>query len=231
MAEPAPQPQLLDLEQFGSLEDALSKIQPRHRYRDAGLRVFPHGTVPPPGVDYPRLFFLSMITRSEGLHGAIAREARKQNAHAVFLLLRAFAEDVALVIYLLDHPKEIPAWTVPERELPKGAPKRRSTGSLIDRAVREAPQFKAVYRDLSEIAHFGSVAMWASHSALPEEGDTRRAMWSSTPCWRSEKQALIACALTLELAEAMERYLQRFAERHLSAATEESHPPGASYPP
>lgn len=217
MDEPNPQPQLLDLEQFGSLGNALSTIKPRHRYRDVGLRVFPRGTVPPSGIDYPRLFFLSMITRSEALHGAIAREAREQNAHAVFLLLRAFAEDVALVIYLIDHPKEIPAWTVRERELPEGAPGRRSTGSLIDRAVTEAPQFKAVYRELSEIAHFGSAAMWASHSVLPEEEGILRATWTSTPCWRDEKQALIACALTLELAEAMERYLQRFAAQHLSA--------------
>jgi hypothetical protein len=218
----APQPEMLDLEQFASLEDALTKIQPRYRYRDLGLRVFPHGYVPPPGVDYERLFFLSMINRSEGLHGAI----REANPHAVFTLIRAFAEDVALVIYLIDHPEEVPAWSVPERELPEGAPRRRTTGSLIDRAVTEASQFKAVYRELSEIAHFGYVAMWTPHSALSEEDGTKRALWTSTPRWRSEKQALIACAQTLELAEAMERYLQRFAERHLSTPKGQSTAPG-----
>jgi uncharacterized protein (DUF2461 family) len=98
--------------------------------------------------------------------------------------------------------------------------------SLIDRAVTEASQFKAVYRDLSEIAHFGHVAMWTPHSALPEEEGTKRALWTSTPRWRSEKQALIACAQTLELAEAMKRYLQGFAERHLSAPKGQSTDPG-----
>ena len=33
--------------------------------------------------------------------------------------------------------------------------------------------------------------------------------------WRSEEQALIACAQTLELAEALTTYLHNFAGRHL----------------
>jgi hypothetical protein len=52
----------------------------------------------------PIMFWHSMVTRSEGLHGAIAREIRERNPHAAFPLLRAFAEDLALVIYVDDHP-------------------------------------------------------------------------------------------------------------------------------
>jgi hypothetical protein len=207
---------LLDLSQFESVDDALTKIEPGYRYRDVGLSVLPVGTVPAAGISYERLFFLSMITRSEGLHGAIAREIRQSNPHAVFPLIRAFAEDVVLVIYAIDHPDYVRAVSVRPRERPEQSPRRKSRKALFDYAAREAPQIYEVYRELSEIGHFGSVAMWASHSVMPTDDDgILRAVWTSTPSWRSEKQALIACAQTLELADAMATYLRRFGERHV----------------
>lgn len=45
--------------------------------------------------------------------------------------------------------------------------------------------------------------------------DSVRVVWTSESEWRREEQALIACAQTLELAEALTTYLHNFAGRHL----------------
>jgi hypothetical protein len=49
------------------------------------------------------LFFFSMVSRCNSLHAAITREVNAQNPHAVFPLIRAYAEATALLIYVYDH--------------------------------------------------------------------------------------------------------------------------------
>jgi hypothetical protein len=56
--------------------------------------------------------------------------------------------------------------------------------------------------------------MWASHTI---DGDNH-STWTSSPRFRSEEQALIACAHTIELADGMVFYLRAFAIRHLLPA-------------
>ena len=72
---------------------------------------------------------------------------------------------------------------------------------------------KDVYAELSEATHFGATAMWASVKPDAEPGGERTFSWASSPRWRSDEQAYIACAQTLELAAAMTHFLRRFAER------------------
>jgi hypothetical protein len=72
---------------------------------------------------------------------------------------------------------------------------------------------KMVYAELSEATHFGATAMWMPHSIECEE--ERLLSWSSGPQWRSDEEALIACAWTLELADAMELALRQLAERYV----------------
>jgi hypothetical protein len=59
--------------------------------------------------------------------------------------------------------------------------------------------------------------MRASHSITDEE--QRKVLWASSPRWKSEEQGLIACALTLELADAMAYYLAAYADRHVAPLT------------
>jgi hypothetical protein len=205
---------MLNLSQFASLDDAVVQVEPGNRYLEVGKLLMPleGGGMP---MTLTTLFWFSVITRSEGLHGAIAREIREGNPHAVFPLIRAFAEAVVLVIYVNDHPKYIDVLTSRPRELPQSSPKRKSIQALINYASKHAPGMKDVYAELSEASHFGAVAMWASHAV---EGDSEaglRTTWTSYPRWRSEEQALIACAQTLELADAMEFFLRQFCERHV----------------
>lgn len=207
MPEADETPRMLNLEQFASWEDALSKVDPGSRYADLMIEL-----APPAGVDlsFLSLFFFSILSRVTGLHAAIYREIRESNSHAVFPLMRAFAEAVVLVIYVIDHPQYVSALIQRPREAATGTPKRKSLQALINYASKEAPGFKAVYSELSEFTHFGATAMWASHEL---GSDLTTWTWSSGPRWRGN-QGFVACAQLIELADATERYL-----RILSAKT------------
>jgi hypothetical protein len=208
-----PEPKKLDLRQFASLEDAFAKVEPGERYVDVGALLLPVGDGLPRTM--PVLFWFSMISRAQGLHEAIAREIRAGNPHAVFPLIRAFAEAVVLVIYVLDHPRYVDLLTERARDLPRDGPKRKSMQSLIQYASKHATGMKDVYGELSEATHFGAIAMWASHSIDGDDESGLRTSWSSHPRWRNDEQAMIACAQTLELAEGMEHFLRQFAAAHV----------------
>lgn len=208
--QPQPSPERLDLGQFESVEDALKKIEPGDRYLEVGKIAMRDGD---DGGDLamtlPVLFWFSMITRSQGLHEAIVREIREGNPHAVFPLIRALAESVVLVFYVADHPQYVEALIDHPRNFGKDGPRRKSIQALIAYAGDHAPGMKDVYANLSEATHFGSTAMWASMTPDEDQHFT----WQSSPRWRSDEQALIACAQTLELADAMTHLLTRIAER------------------
>lgn len=208
-----PEPKKLDLAQFALLEDALANVEPGQRYVDVGSVLLPVSEGLP--MTMPILFWFSMISRAQGLHEAIAREIRASNPHAVFPLVRAFAEAVVLVIYVLDHPKYVDLLTERARDLPKDGPKRKSMQSVIQYASKHATGMKDVYAELSEATHFGAIAMWVSHSIEGDDESGLHTSWSSHPRWRDDEQALVACAQTLELANGMEYFLLEFAVRHV----------------
>jgi len=205
---------MLDLEQFASVEDAVEKVKLGQRYFEIGERMLALGENVP--MNYPIAFWFSMISRAEGLHGAIAREIAESNPHAVFPLLRAFAEAVVLVNYVYGHPTYVEVLTSRPREQPKGGQKRKSIQALIDYSKKEAPGMKNVYAELSEATHFGATAMWSAHVIEGEDEDSLQTSWTNSPRWRSHEQALIACALTLEFAEAMTTLLHNFFEQHIA---------------
>lgn len=210
---------MLDLAQFESLDDAVAKVEPGDRYLNIGKLAIPISKGLP--LTMPLLFWFSMISRSQGLHSAVAREIAQSNPHAVFPLVRAFTESVVLVIYVNDHPAYVDALTSRPKDQPKGGPRRKSTQALINYASAHAPGMKLVYAELSEATHFGSTAMWAAHSIEGEQEGSMTTSWSSYPRWRSEDQGLIASAQMLELANAMEHYLREFFDRHVRPLADE----------
>jgi hypothetical protein len=211
--KPRYEPKRVDISQFDSVEDALEKVEPKSRYVEIGAMLLPLESGMPSTLQ--SLFWMSMITRSEGLHQAIARECKNANPYAVFPLIRAFAEAVVLVFYVNDHPQYVRTLIVPERELPKGGPKRKTIKALISYASEHAPGMEAVYRELSEATHFGSTAMWIAHKSEGRGEEGLRTSWSSEPRWRSDEEALIACAMALEIADAMDAVLRAFTRRHV----------------
>jgi hypothetical protein len=200
---------LLDLSQFASIEDAMDKVELGLRYTRVFTEFFEGGM----DLNVLVLFFASMISRSVGLHTAITRKIRQSNPHAVLPLLRALAEAVLLLIYVVDNRQYVSSLTVRSRELPKDAPKRKSIQALISHATGVAPGFKEVYADLCEGTHFGSIAMWAPHSSSASDapGVAANLSWSSAPHWKNDRDALVSCAQLLELANAMEAYMKVFA--------------------
>jgi hypothetical protein len=205
------EPKQVDISQFSSLDDALDKADPGSRYVVLAERLIssPEGFPMTPLV----MFWMSMLARAGSIHGALARELRQENPHAVYPLLRAMAEGAVLVIYVLDHPRYAISVMFTESQIPEGVPRRKTVKALIDHAAKHFPGMTHFYRELSEGTHFGSVAMWAPLSL--EDKDTRRFSYSSGPRWKDEQQALVACAQTLEMAAAMEFALRRFAEQHV----------------
>lgn len=98
---------------------------------------------------------------------------------------------------LMDHPKNLPKHG-----------KRKSIQALINYMDRNhSQQFAEVYAELCEITHYGSYAMWASFSSRDDLGPFGGFSWSSAPAWKGERQGLVACAQTLEVAKAMESAL------------------------
>lgn len=208
------EPPKLDLSQFDSLEDALDQIDPGDRYVEVGKVLVPLTNSGMP-LTIPVAFWFSMISRTQGLHEAVAREIRQKNPYAVFPLLRALVEAVALVNYVVDHPAYVDVLTSRPRERKAGGQKRKSIQSLIDYMKEEAPGLKTVYAELSEATHFGAVAMWTPHAISEADEESLRTTWSSHPRWRSEEEGLIACAQLLELSDAMVFLLEEFTRRHV----------------
>jgi len=66
-------------------------------------------------VTMPMMLFGSFVSRMRGLHEAILREIEANNPHGAFPLLRAWAEVVALAIYVLRSLPTSTLWsTIPE---------------------------------------------------------------------------------------------------------------------
>ncbi len=197
----------LDLAQFESLEQAIEKADRiAARYADVGELGMQNRNL-----TLLTVFFMSALARAQGLHGAIVREIRQSNPHAVFALMRSYAETTAMVGCVKDHPDYARVIQAHPTELPKGKG-RKSMQAIINHAKTRFSGFKEVYADLSEIAHFGSAASFASMAPTNEGAGWR---WSSKPFWRDEETALIACAQVLELAQATQRLLFEYASLHL----------------
>lgn len=206
----------VDLVDRGRLWDALATMSTLHV---SPCAYFASGIEPSPNlrdaIDPHDPVLVLHDHADEGLHGAIAREIGQDNPHAVFPLIRAFAESVILVMYVSDHPRYVETLTARPSELRKNGPKRKSIQSLINTASKRAPGMKDVYAELSEATHFGAIAMWASHAIEGDDESGYRTSWASYPRWRNDEQALVACAQTLELTYAMEFFLRQFCDRHV----------------
>lgn len=202
----------LDLTQFQSVDEALARVARPKGFDDIARATLSPGGQTEIDLTLGTMFFMSAVTRARALYDAAVREAEASNPPATFTLIRKFAETVAVVFYVADHPRYIETLMDRPSERAKGAPARRSIQAIIGHLKRSgiAANFGPVYAELCEITHFGSLAMWNPHRA-----DDRRDeafSWTSYPTWRNDREALIACAQLLELAEAMEEGLRRLGD-------------------
>jgi len=205
-----PTRQRVDLKQFGSVQDAIEKVVAAGDYDELAKNFLASEGIDPTAL--PVLFFSSMVNRCNSLHAAIAREMQAQNPHAVFPLIRAYAEGAALVIYVYDHVGYVEALIDRPRERQRSTRARLKVRKLVAYALKHAPGFKHAYDELTDFTHFGSTAMW-SPFVLSDGGDSFS--WTSYPRWRNDEQAMIAAALTLEVSDATHILLGNFGRRYL----------------
>jgi hypothetical protein len=210
-----PTRQRVDLTQFGSVQDAIEKVAAASDYNELARHFLESKSIDPTAL--PVLFFSSMVNRFNSLHVAIAREMHAQNPHAVFPLIRAYAEGAALLIYVHDHIDYIEALLDRPTEQHRSAPRRLRVGKLVAYAVKtHAPGFKDAHDELTDFTHFGSTAMW---SPFVLSDDRKSFYWTSYPSWRNDEQAMIAAALTLEVSGATHTLLGNFGRRYLQPSS------------
>jgi hypothetical protein len=198
--------ELLDLDQFRDLDDALDQLANSRVYDDVLMAAFAR----PHTYSVLTMFAQSACTRFRALHEGIVREVSASNPHATFPLNRAFAETVLTVAYAHDHPDYVERIMERRGDQPKDL-KRLPVATLIDHITSDAPGFRNVYDELCEITHFGSVALWQPHLV----GDGSTMQWRSEPRWRNDREPLIACAQLKEMSAAAQTYLHNFAGRHI----------------
>ena len=209
-----PERQRVDLTQFESVGDAIEKVAAAGDYDEVAKHFLSRKGLDP--IALPVLFFSSMVNRCNSLHAAIAREMRAQNPHAVFPLIRAYAEGAALLIYVYDHIDYVNGLIDPPGERQRGTPARLKVGKLVAYAVNHAPGFKHAYDELTDFTHFGSTAMW-SPFVLSDAGESFS--WTSYARWRNDEQAMIAAALTLEISDASHTLLVNFGGTYLRSSS------------
>jgi hypothetical protein len=202
---------MLNVEQFGSREAAKAAVHRERGYDEVAGQALTSMINAGQGLTLVNAFFMSAVTRARGLHEAVAREIACDNPHAVFPLMRQFAETVAMTYYVADHPSYVEVLSQRPSERARGAPRRKSMQALVNHMDRHhAQQFGLVYAELSEITHFGSIAFWTAHRV--EASEARETSWTSYPRWRDDDQLYVACAQLLELSSAMEEGLRTLGE-------------------
>jgi hypothetical protein len=168
----------------------------RQRLLDAGRIVLSQASEYTTG----HVVFSGLFARAQGLHEACASAADNENPYAAFTLLRAYAENAAAVLYLIDKPANLDRfWRGP------GVP----IGRITNHAQTRFAGFKAVYGELSKYAHPFALSILASHR-VTDEAD-RVVEWSSVPGFRHLDEQLLAFGWTVELADATANLLGAFA--------------------
>jgi len=208
----------LDLSLVPTVAQGLSDAQDRYR-SFAIVAKESIGPVPGGMLRVSHLPLMSFINRATSLHAGVISAVRDENPHAAFTLLRAYLELVALIFYVDAHPEYMATLHKPMAELPKNT--RKSFRELFEAASSELAGIRSVYAMLSEMAHFGSTALWQPFSVEddpPKEGALGRLTFSTGPHWRKPDDARIALAMLRESDEAALELLRRYVAHHIKPA-------------
>lgn len=136
------------------------------------------------------MIFAGLTARAQGLHEGAIAAIEAGNPYAAFTLLRSYSENAAAILYLMDHPTMLDKFW----QDPKGV----KIGRITNHARKRFAMFAEIYDQLSQFAHPASRSILASFKA----GDEGQFSWSSAPRFKSESDAITACAWVVELAQA-----------------------------
>lgn len=207
---------MLNLSQFASLDDAIEKCAAAsRRYEEAVTTA--GGLAEGAQLTHRTMFLMSAVARSRGLHEGVVSELRNSNPHAVFPLMRSLAETALMLDYVIAYPDYVVTFSDID---PGYSEKRVSIGKLLKHSEKRFAQMRGVYAQLCDVTHFGSIAFWWAFSIKPD-ADKRTLQWRSSPVWRDEGQALIACGQLMELSEIIPVLLGELIGRHVTDHTAE----------
>jgi hypothetical protein len=136
------------------------------------------------------------LARAQGLHEGAVAAIRADNPYAAFTLLRAYAENAAGVLYLKDHPDQLAKfWKLDSHGV--------KIATMTNYARERFGGFKGIYDQLSKYAHPAALSVLASSKVVGGEALS----WQSAPAFKSEADAVVACAWVVELAHASSHLL------------------------
>lgn len=202
----------IDLSAVPSVEAGLVDAAERYK-RFAQVFKGAMGEQPHPLLFIQHLPLLSFINRAASLHTGVVSAVKQHNPHAAFTLLRAFLELVVLVRYVDLHPEYLE-----QLKRPKPEGKRKHMSELFEDAATEMYGVRHVYAMLSEMAHFGSTALW--HPFTITDPEERILSFGTGPHWKHEDDPRTVLAMLREADENFLVVLHRFASHHVTPSVE-----------
>jgi hypothetical protein len=202
----------IDLSVVPSVEEGIADAAERYK-RFAEVFRAAMGDEPHAVLFVQHLPLVSFINRAASLHAGVVSAVKAQNPHAAFTLLRAYLELVVLVRYVDLHPEYLE-----ELKRPKPEGKRKYMSELFEDAATEMVGVRHVYSVLSEMAHFGSTALWHPFTITDPEERTLR--FGTGPHWKREDDPRTVLAMLQEADENFFVVLDRFASHHVTPSVE-----------
>jgi hypothetical protein len=136
---------------------------------------------------------MSLLTRAYAFHLGATAAADADNPWAAFTLLRSYAENAAMLVWLVGKPNELGKLTHEA-----GPEARFRLGKILSYASRRMGGFEGIYDQLSGFAHpTASTALSGWHA----RGD-QDVSWASVPAFKNDDDFMMACVWLVELAEA-----------------------------
>jgi hypothetical protein len=156
----------------------------------------------------------SFVNRATSLHDGVIAAVHAANPHAAFTLLRAQVELMVLLRYLDRHPEYLD-----DLERPGG--RRRQFRELFAEAAEELRGIRNVYATLSEMAHFGSTALWHPFSVGDTDETARRLSYGTAPHWRHADEPRVVLGMLAEAEDGLLVMLDRYLRHHVLPKVEE----------
>lgn len=122
--------------------------------------------------------FLAFVERAQAFHQGVVDMVESGNPLAAATLLRSFAENLAVVFYIENHPHEF-------EKLHPGAEQGLPMGRVVAAAQKRLPGFKQLYDHLSSMAHPSGAGAFQTFQVE----DDGAFMWQSNPTFRSVHDA------------------------------------------
>jgi hypothetical protein len=197
----SPPPQQVDLSQFASVEDAIEKARASFAgFVPLAKRII---AVDLGGLQLPAIFMLSALARATGLYLGVVDAVKAENPHVAFPLLRSYSDVVMVVLYVRIRPAYLVTVMKGPRNLPPGAPGRKGSQAMINAVGKSAPGFKAAWGELSDMTHFGSLAIWNSWQLKAGPTQLGTVNFATYPRWKKPSDPLLACGWLIELSGAL----------------------------